>query len=177
MKKIVGILIFLLSFQTIVTAQGKLNLDNAVVVGLFDRQDERFQMEIFLSEILLENNIKTKVSLNFLKEGSDISTFSSDTVQQTIHAKGFDTYLLIAVRGYETKFKPSTQKYTLEEELKLGHLFPIYREETSNVTFEIKIYKGNEMIDYQLLKVPSPSKEGMLKKFKKKMQKLIKKHW
>ncbi len=177
MKKITVIFILFLSFQTFVTAQQKTKLTNVVVVGLFDRKDERFQMEILLSEILLENNIKAKASLNYLKEGSDISTFANDSVQQAIQASGFDTYILFSVRGYETKFKPASQIYTLEEELKLGHLFPIYREEVSNVTFEFKVYRGNEMIDYHLLKVPSSSKEGMIKKFRIKSKKLIKKYW
>ncbi|HRO75543.1 MAG TPA: hypothetical protein PLP27_05295 [Crocinitomicaceae bacterium] len=177
MRKIIVLFAFFLSFQTVLVAQQKLNLTNAVVVGLFDRKEERFEMEIFMSELLAENKIKTKASLNYLKEGADIVTFASDSVQNVMRNNGFDTYVLVCVRGYETTFKPATFKYSLVEELKLGHLFPIYRDETSNVTFEFKIYRGSEMIGYNLLKVSTPSKEGLKKKLRKKMTKLIKKNW
>ncbi|MBN9293316.1 MAG: hypothetical protein J0G96_04980 [Flavobacteriia bacterium] len=176
MKKIIFIAFILLGFHVTGIAQ-KANLQNAVVVGLFDRKDERFQMEILLSELLLENKIKAKVSLNFLKEGADVTALANDSVQQLIAKSGFDTYVLMAVRGYDKKFKPATQKLPLGEELSLGHLFPIYREEISNVTFEFKFYKGNEMTGYSMVKIPASSKESMLKKFRLKMGKQIKKHW
>lgn len=177
MRKLFFAIFFLMLAQTIATAQQKLNLKNAVVVGLFDKKEERFQMEIMLAEILIQHQIKSKVSLNFIKEGADIASFANDSIQESVKKAGFENYILISVRGYETKFKPATIKYTLEEELKLGHLFPVFREEISNVTFEFKIYRGSEMIGYNLLKVPSPSNEGLLKKFKAKIDKLIKKHW
>lgn len=177
MKRIIFLLIALFIAQGIAFSQKKLNLTNAVVVGMFDRKDERFQMEIVLAELLLENSIKTKVSLNFLKEGADIVTFASDSIQDIVKNAGYDTYILFSVRGYETRFKPATIHYSLEEELSLGHLFPVYREEASSVTFEYKIYKGQEMIGYSLVKVSSPSKEGMIKKYRKKMDKIIKTEW
>lgn len=177
MRKYILIAFLLTSIQSVAVAQQKLNLKNAIVLGLLDRKDERFQMEIMLAEMLAQNNIKSKVSLNFIKEGAEIASFASDSIQEAVKKAGYETYILFSVRGYDTKFKPATFKYTLEEELKLGHLFPVFREEISNITFEFKVYRGSEMIDYKLVKVSYPSKEGMLKKFKAKINPLIKKYW
>lgn len=177
MKKLAVLLVLTLGVQFAVTAQKKQNLENVVVVGLFDRKDERFQMEILLSELLLENKIKTKVSLNFLKEGADVAALANDSIQQVIKSKGYENFILMYVRGFDKKYNPPTQKFSLEEELKMGHLFPIYREDASSVTFEFKFYKGEELIGTDIVKIPSPSKEGMLKKFRIKMEKRIKKAW
>jgi hypothetical protein len=177
MKKYFLILFLLTLVQSYAQTQQKIKLNNAVVVGMFDRKDERFQMEIMMAELLAQQGIKTKVSLNFVKEGAELTSFANDTVQEAIHKAGFDTYVLFSVRGYDTKFKPATIKYSLVDELKLGHLFPVFREEISYIVFEFKIYKNQEMIGYNLLKVPSPSNDGMIKKFKSKVTNLIKKNW
>lgn len=158
-------------------SQPKSKLNNAVVVGLYDKKDDRFKMEILLAEKLIEAGVKTTLSLNYLKEGSDISGLASDSVQQKIKSAGYDTFVLFSVRGYDKKFKPVSKWFTLEEELKLGHLFPPFREDVSNVTFEFKFYKGTEMVAYDQIKVSSPSNDGMLKKLNKELDKKIKKQW
>lgn len=177
MKKISFLFLLFLLAQTVVFSQSKFDLKDAVVVGLFNQSDERFQMEIMVSELLLQNGIKAKASLNYLKEGQDPAALSSDSLLQVVKNAGYDTYLLMAVRGYDKKFKPSTHKTTMDEELKLGHMFPIYKEGGSTVTFEFKFYRDNQLVREDLLKVSSPSKEGMLKKFRKQLQKKIKSNW
>lgn len=177
-KSILLTLVLLIFFPSVsVFSQKKMDLKNAVVVGLFDKKEDRFQMEILLAERLLDAGVKTTLSLNYLKEGIDVSALASDSVQQKIKVAGFDTFVLFSVRGYDKRFKPATERLPLADELALGHLFPVFREEVTNVTFEFKIYKGTKMVGYDAIKVSSPSKEGMLKRLNKALTKHIKSNW
>lgn len=177
MKKILLLTGLLLMVFSPVLAQKKMNLNNVVVTGLFDKKDQRFQMEIFVAERLIDNGIKTTLSLNYLKEGANIVALASDSVQQKIQQDGYDKIILVSVRGFESKFKPVTTYLPLAEELELGHLFPMFREEASNMTFEFKFYEGTKMIGYDMIKVSSPSEKGMFKKLSKALNKRIKKYW
>jgi len=176
MKKTMLIALMLLLFQGIGLSQKSMNfqLKDAVVVGLFDRKDEHYQMEIFLSEILNQYHIHSTVSMNFLKEGADVKTLASDSTLNAIKAKGYDMFILMDVRGYDQRFKPSTERLPLEKELSLGHLFPMYREEVSSVSFEFKFYRGTEMVGYDIIKVGAGSKDAMLKKLRAKIEQRIK---
>lgn len=152
----------------------ELNLTNALVVGQLDKPEDRFTLEVNLTEILAQNGIKTMASLNALKQGSSISILGTDSIQNILKAKGLDTYMLVSVRGYDTKFKLSTSKNDLNEEFALGHLFPLYREEISSITFEFNFYRNGQFIGTDLLRLPSTSsRELVIKKLHKKLPKKI----
>lgn len=155
-----------------------LNLTNALVVGQLDKPEDRFTMEINLTQLLAENGIKAMASLNVLKQGTSTEALASDSIQNMLKAKGIDTYVLVSVRGYDRKFKASKNHETLLNELAIGHLFPLYREEISSVTFEFKFYRNGQFVAYDLVKVGGVgSRETVLKKFRKAINKRVVKSW
>src|SRR5690554_7727620 len=80
----------------------------------------------------------------------------ADTTRQNLKEKGIDTYLLVSVRGYNNRFKPSTKINDFEEEIKAGHLYPLYRESASNVTFTFTFYRDLKPVHPPLLTTPPP---------------------
>lgn len=177
MKLFISIALLFIGFS--VTAQDSLkNLNNVVVIGQIDNPEDRFSLEIALADFFKSNNIKTTTSLNIVKQGGDAMTLAADSTQQKLKEKGFDTYMLISVRGYDRKFKKSTRRPTMEEAIEVGHLFTLYREEVVSVSFEITFYQNGKLVQYDLIKVGSVgSRESVLKKLRKKMAKKLKKDW
>jgi hypothetical protein len=82
----------LVLFSIIISAQAQdLKLKNALVIGQLDKQEDRYSLEINLTEMLSEAGVKSMPSLNVLKLGSDASILASDSVQKVLAAKGIDT--------------------------------------------------------------------------------------
>lgn len=155
-----------------------LHLKNVLVVGQLDKAEDRFTMEINLTQLLAENGIKAMASLNILKEGTSPEVLASDSIQNALKAKGIDTYVLVSVRGYDRKFKPATRHESLAAELAIGHMFPLYRDEISSITFEFKFYRNGEYAGYDLVKVNNVgSRDTVLKKFRKAITKRLAKAW
>ena len=151
-----------------------LNLRNALVVGQLDRSEDRYTMEINFSELLADNGIRTLASLNVLKQGTEPEVLASDSVQLVLKEKGIDTYVLVSVRGYDRKFKPSVQHQPLAEELATGHAFPLYRDEIVSITFEFRFYRNGQFVAYDIVKIGNVgSRDSVLKKFRKKIGKRI----
>lgn len=172
-------LALILSVSPVFSQQTKdIHLRNALVVGQLDKAEDRFTMEINLTQLLAESGIKAMASLNVLKEGTPPEMLASDSIQAVLKAKGIDTYVLVSVRGYDRKFKPSKRHESLVAELASSHLFPIYRDEISSVTFEFKFYRNGEFAGYDLIKVNGVgSRETVLKKFRKAINKRLAKSW
>lgn len=170
-----------LSFLVIGLAQAqldKLDLKSVLIVAQLDKPEDRFTMEVNLSEILANNGIKTMASLNALKQGAETSLLSEDSIRKQIAAKGIDTYVLVSVRGFDKKFKPATQHNDLATELVTGHLFPIYRDEVTSVTFEFNFYRNGQFVAYDMIKLGSiGSRDDVIKKLQKKLPKKINKNW
>lgn len=155
-----------------------LDLKNCVIVGQLDKSEDRFTLEVNLAEILADCGVKVMASLNAMKQGTDQSMLASDSIQQAIKAKGFDTYVLVSVRGYDTKFKPSTHFNDLKTELNIGHLFPLYREEIISITLEFHFYRNGQHVAYDIVKLPgTSSRDEVIKKLRKRLPKRIKKTW
>lgn len=155
-----------------------LNLSNVVIAAQLDKAEDRFTMEINLAELLADAGLKTMVSLNTLKQGAAIETLGLDSIQKVLAAKGFDTYVLVSVRGYDNRFKPATTHPDLQTSLGAGHLFPIYREGATSVTLEFLFYRNGEYLGQDLFKIGSiGSRNDVIKKLRKKLPKRIKKRW
>jgi hypothetical protein len=155
-----------------------LNLRNAMVIAQLDKSEDRFTMEINFTEMLASNGIKAMASLNVLKEGTNISFLASDSIQKIMKTKGIDTYVLVSVRGYDRKFKPAKNHDTLAVEISNGHLFPLYRDEITSISFEFNFYRDGKFIGYDLIKIGGiGSREAVLKKFRKKINKRINSNW
>lgn len=155
-----------------------LNLKNVLVVGQLDKPEDRFTLEINLTELFTSNGVKAMASLNVLKEGTNAAVLATDSISKMLKDKGIDTYVLVSVRGYDRKFKPAKNHEPLAEELASGHLFPLYRDEISSVTFEFSFFRNGEYVGYDLVKLgPVGSRDAVLKKFRKKIAKRINSNW
>jgi hypothetical protein len=172
-------ILFLNLFCLSLNAQTKnLNLSNAAVVGQLDKADDRYSIEVALTEMLANNGIKAMPSMNILKVGNDPQILASDSIKELLKSKGFDTYVLVSVRGFDKKFKPAKNHGSLTQILTEGHLFPIYRDEAVSVSFEFFFYRNGEFIGTDIVKCGNiSSRDTVMKRFRKKLNKRIPKHW
>lgn len=158
--------------------KAELNLSNALVIGKFDNPDNRYSIEANLTELLTNLGIKAIPSINVLKLGSDPAQLASDSIQQIVKEKGIDTYVIVSVRGYDKRFKPSETKISFEEALNEGSLFDIYQEDLVSVSFEFKFFRNGEMIYSDIVKCGNISdRDSVIKRFRNKVGKRIKKQW
>ena len=141
MKKILlSSVILVISFFTF---SQELHLKNVLVIGQFDRPEDRYAVEVNVTELLNNAGVKALPSLNVLKQGTAAIQLASDSIQNVITQKGFDTYLIVNVRGYDRKFKPSQTKISFEEMLNMASIYHIYRDEATSVSFEFTFFKNN----------------------------------
>lgn len=174
MKKYFLLLILFLSFQSM----GQFQLKNALIIGQLDKPEDRFSMEINMTDLFSSAGIKTMASLNVLKLGSDPEMLGTDSVKNMLKAKGIDTYVLVFVRGYDKKFKPTQLKDDLLTSLNAGSLFPIYREDITSVSFEFLFYREGQMIGSDIIRCGNVSnQDGVMKKLRKGVSKRLVKKW
>lgn len=170
-------LFLLLSFNNFISSQS-LKLKNTIVIAQFDKQEDRYAMEVSLTEMLAEYNIKAMPSLNLLKQGADASVLADDTLQKNLKTAGYDTYLIVNVRGYDRTFKPATQKISFAEMLDMTSIYHLYRDEATSVSFEFTFFRNNEVVQRNILKCGNISdRNSVLKRFRKKLPKIIEKSW
>ncbi|MBW7866779.1 MAG: hypothetical protein H3C31_00480 [Brumimicrobium sp.] len=179
MKTLFLLLGTFLFVQTAVFAQNRpLQTRNALVIAQQNDVSDRYSLEIALIQMLNAYNVKTKASLNVIKQGGSPLALLSDTLQSKLKEEGIDTYLLVSVRGYNTKFKFPSKQTSFEEEIKAGHLFPLYRDNTTNVTFTFTFYRNLEPIHTELIRVGNVgSKEVVIRKLMKQVEKKLNKSW
>ena len=103
---------------------------------------------------------------------------ASNSMTQVLKAKGIDTYILVSVRGYDRKFKPTTSIDNLFKSLELGSLFNLYQTDIVSVSFEFKFYRNGEFITSDIVKCANVSdRETVLKRFRIKVGKRISSKW
>jgi hypothetical protein len=155
-----------------------LKLNNALVVSHLDKQADQFSLEIAVSDVLSRSRVKNTVSLNVLKAGGDPQVLMTDSLTQLLNTKGINTLMLVSVRGFDNRFRPSTGNMTLAEDLAADNLFPIYKEDITSVTFEFHFYRGGKLVYADLLKIDGAgSRDKVLRKFRKKLAKKVQKDW
>ena len=172
-------LLILLFLAVNVNAQKEsIQLKNALVVGQLDKEEDRYSLEINLTELLTDAGIKAVPSLNILKLGEDASILATDSIQKIVAAKGIDTYVLVSVRGYDKKFKKTYRRDELKIALNAGNLFPIYRDEVVSVSFEFMFYRNGQFIGSDIIKCGNvSSRDTVIKRFRKILKKRIEKSW
>jgi hypothetical protein len=174
MKKILSFLVLLIS----VSAGAQYQLNNALVIGQLDKPEDRFSVEINVTELFASAGIKAMASLNVLKLGSDPDLLGSDSVINVLKSKGIDTYVLVFVKGYDKKFKATTLRDDLITALNTGSLFPLYRDEITSITFEFQFFRNGQMIGADVLRCSSVSnRDAVVKKLRKGLKKKIDKKW
>ncbi len=174
MKKLLYCFLIFASFS--LHAQG-LKLTNTVLVAQLDRPEDKFTAEINLAEIFAECGVNVVPSLNLLKEGAPLSILVSDSLKSILKEKQLDTYLLVNVRGYDRQFRLSTKIGSLLDELNVGHMFPLFRDEITSITFEFNFFRNDKLCHTELLRLKNVStKEKVIQKLHKKLPKRIY-HW
>ena len=173
-----AILALFLVFTVTVFGQ-QIKFKNALVVGQFDKSEDRYAMELNLVEILQQNGYKAMPSFNLLKQGEALGNLLNDSTRNILKSKGIDAYVVLNVRGYDRKFKASEAKTTLKEMLDMTSIYHIYRDEATSVTFEFTFFDlNNQLIGRSLLKCGNVSdRDSVMKRFRKKLPKTIVKDW
>jgi hypothetical protein len=170
---------FVLVSQNKIHSQTKtLGLKNVLVIGQLDKPEDRYSMEINVTEIFTDLGVKAIPSLNMLKLGTDASLIATDSMKQVISAKGIDTYLLVSVRGYDKIYKATSMNDDFNTALGAGNLFPLYRDEIVSVSFEFKFFRNGAMVQYDIIKCGNVSnRDAVIKKLRKQLRKIAVKKW
>ena len=154
----------------------ELNLTNALVIGQLDRSEDRYSIEIALTELFADAGVKALPSLNILKVGADVYHLENDSIQNIVSAKGLDTYLTVSVRGYDKRFKLAESRDDFKTAININHLFSLYKENVITVSFEFTFYRDGKFVGTDIVRCGNiDSRETVLKRFKKKTAKRIKK--
>jgi hypothetical protein len=172
------LLLILISFSSFISfsQRGTIKLKNAIIIGQLEKPDDRYSIEIAITEIFTNAGIKAIPSLNVLKIGGDIKMLTNDSVQKIISSKGIDTYMTVSVRGYDKRFKLAENSDNLDLALKTGHLFSIYRDDLVTITFEFTFYREGQFMGTDIIKCGNiSSREDVLKRLKKKLTKKVNK--
>jgi hypothetical protein len=155
-----------------------LKLTNALVVSHLDKQADQFSLEIAVSVVLSQAKVNNTVSLNVLKAGGDPQVLMTDSLTQVLQAKGINTLMLVSVRGFDKRFRPSSGNITLAEDLAADNLFPIYKDDITSVTFEFHFYRDGKLVYTDLMKIGGVnSRDKVLRKLRKKLGKKVQKDW
>jgi hypothetical protein len=170
--------VFVLIIQYVFFSQSDFQLTNAVVIGQFDKPEDRFSIEINTTEILTSLGIRAMPSLNLLKTGADARLLATDSLKAVVLSKGFDTYMIVKVIGYDKRFKVSERKISFEEALGQGTLFNLYREELESISFEVNFFRINQVVYREVIRCTGVSdRNSVLKKYRKKLTRRVSKKW
>ena len=155
-----------------------IDLSNAVVVAQMDSPDDRYSLEIATTDVLRQGNVKTIPSLNLLKLGSDAREIASDSINSKLKADGFDTYLLVSIRGFDKRFKPGNLDDNFEKSLNQATFFELYRLNAVSVSFQIKFFQNGKCVHAEIIKCGNiADRGGVIKRYRKKLAKRLKKKW
>ncbi len=67
-------------------------LANALVIGQFDKAEDRFSIEVYVTEIFTSLGIKAIPSINVMKQGADPLILASDTMVNNLKTKELSTF-------------------------------------------------------------------------------------
>lgn len=170
---IVLILIFSSAFS-FAQKQEKLHLTNALVIAQLDNPEDRYTLEINMTELLTSRGVKATPSLNYMKQGGDSQILASDSIQKIMKELGIDTYVIVSIRGYDKRFKKSVRKVDLKTILNEGGIFDLYRADIVSISFEFKFYRNGQMVYSDIRKCGNISdRPTVIKRFRKKVGKRI----
>tara|TARA_B100001287_G_scaffold276839_1_gene289940 strand:+ start:3922 stop:4461 length:540 start_codon:yes stop_codon:yes gene_type:complete len=171
-------LLFLLVFSvSAFQVQGQIT-SKTLVIGQFDKPDERYAIEVAITELFTKNGIPSVPSLNVIKQGANPSILALDSVQSKLKQAGIDRIAIINVRGYDRRFKISNKETSLKGILERTSIYHIYREEATSVSFEFTFYKENKMVFRDILKCGNISdRDSVIKRIRKKLPKRMSKKW
>lgn len=150
-------------------------VEGLLIIGKIDKPEDRYAIEVNTTKFLAQFGMKVLPSLNFSRVGSSVEDLSSDSIGAVIKSKGVKGYLLISVRGFDRTFKPREHfPQTLEEALDEGHLYPVFQEDISSITFEFLYYEEGKFVGYDIAKLKGTSTRAQVfEKLQKKLSKQV----
>lgn len=155
-----------------------ITVQNVLVVGQMDTPEDRYSIEINLAEMFSSKNVKAIPSLNILKMGNDARLLASDSIQKIVAAKGVDTYCIVSIRGFDRKYAIANMSDDFATSLDQASFFELYRTDAVSVSFQIKFFRNNTCVHAEIVKCGNiGSRETVVKRFRKKVQKRINKAW
>lgn len=176
MKSIILITLLFVTTLSFGQKTDKLTLTNVLVVGQVDNVEDRYSVEINMTQLLKSYGVNAIPAMNIVKTGQDGAILATDSMQQVLAAKGIDTYVLVSIRGYDRTFKMSANQAKLDEALKAGSLVDLYQLDIVSISFEFKFYRNGEFVYGKIMKCSNVSdRSAVLKKFRMKLEKLVKK--
>lgn len=159
-------------------AKTSISLTNTLVIGQMDTPSDRYSIEITLTEMLTNYGVKAVPSLNVLKLGSDSRALATDSIQRIIAAKGVDTYCIVSIRGFDRNYDVANTADDFATSLDQASFFELYRADAVSISFQFKFFRGNKCVHSEIVKCGNiGSRESVLKRFRKKVGKRIKKSW
>lgn len=180
MKSILAIVLIVWSAGVFAqkTKQTPPKLTNALIIGQLDTPEDRYSLEIGLTDLFSRNGIKAIPSLNVLKLGNDAQLLATDSLQKIVAAKGIDTYVLVTVRGFDRKYQVANLSDDFETALGQASFFGLYREGAVSISVEFKMFSNNKCVYAEVIKCGNiGSRETVLKRINKKVQKKLNKKW
>jgi len=178
MKNLIFLFVFLLTAAGQFGYAQSIKESKTLIIGQFDKPDERYAIEVALTELFSSNGLESMPSLNVLKQGSDPSVLANDSVQSMLLKNNITTYLIVNVRGYDRRFKPSKTEVSLREMLSRTSIYHIYREEATSVSFEFTFFRNNKVVFRDILRCRNISdRDSVLKRIRKKLPKRMARKW
>lgn len=174
--RILPVLLIFLAFQ-VAFSQG-LALKECIVIGQFDKPEDRYALEVNLCEILNAMHVKATPASNYVKQGGSSMVLASDSSLKALTQKGFNTYCLVNVKGYDNRFKKSENPPIFKDGLERATIYSLYKEEISNVSFEFIFYRNGLPVYNDVYRVGNiGDRDDVIKRLKKKFPKHILKNW
>tara|TARA_B110000285_G_scaffold216746_1_gene264340 strand:+ start:488 stop:1087 length:600 start_codon:yes stop_codon:yes gene_type:complete len=158
--------------------KSRIKLANALVIGQMNNPDDRYSIEMAMTQMLRSANIQTEPSLNLLKLGSDSRVLATDSLLEVVKQKGLDTYMLISVCGFDRKYRPGNLDDNFSKSLDQATFFDLYRLDAVSVSFQIKFFREGKCVHAEIIKCGNiADRGGVVKRFRKKVAKRLKKKW
>ncbi|MDC3252725.1 hypothetical protein OAU25_00560 [Crocinitomicaceae bacterium] len=181
MKKTLLLLLFIVASASVFGQKSEkfaLNLNNAVIIGQTDTPSDRYSLEVNLTELFASHGVLSLASLNLMKLGSDSQQLASDSVARKAKIKGFDTFVLVSIKGYDKRFKATKQKEDFLSTLGRANIFGIYQQDIVSVSFEFKFFRSGTLVYTEIVKCGNAgSRDKVIKKLRKKVSKRLEKSW
>jgi hypothetical protein len=176
--KVINTLLFALLIANFSLTQEAQSQFKTLVVGQFDKPDERYAIEVAITDLFTRNGIAAIPSLNVIKQGANPTILATDSVQKMLKDMQINKIAIVNVRGYDRKFKISDKESELKAALDRTSIYHIYREEATSVSFEFTIYKNGTMFFRDILKCSNISdRDSVIKRIRKKLPKRMAKKW
>lgn len=154
------------------------NLKECVVIAQFEKPEDRYALEVNLCEIFTAMHIKAIPATNFVKQGGSSQVLATDSSLTALKEKGFSTYCLVNVKGFDNRFKKSEHPPLFSEGLDRATIYNLYKDEISNLTLEFIFYREGKPVFNDVYKISNiGDRDDVIKRLKKKGPKYFLKNW